>query len=159
MMQETVTAGTSKIILTSREELEGCIYAAVRTIIPELANYKAPAEEAADALTLEAAINFLEGLGYPTTPSNLYNLAYYKRIPYRKVRRRLLFSRKELTVWVQNQIEDQFITAKTPAGRWGEPDDMVGPCVFLASHASDFVNGQILYADGGILAYIGRQPK
>ena len=53
----------------------------------------------------------------------------------------------------------QFITAKTPAGRWGEPDDMVGPCVFLASHASDFVNGQILYADGGILAYIGRQPK
>ena len=68
-MQETVTAGTSKIILTSREELEGCIYAAVRTIIPELANYKAPAEEAADALTLEAAINFLEGLGYPTTPS------------------------------------------------------------------------------------------
>lgn len=63
MMQETVTAGTSKIILTSREELEGCIYAAVRTIIPELANYKAPAEEAADALTLEAAINFLEGLG------------------------------------------------------------------------------------------------
>ena len=102
MMQETVTAGTSKIILTSREELEGCIYAAVRTIIPELANYKAPAEEAADALTLEAAINFLEGLGYPTTPSNLYNLAYYKRIPYRKVRRRLLFSRKELTVWVQN---------------------------------------------------------
>ena len=68
MMQETVTAGTSKIILTSREELEGCIYAAVRTIIPELANYKAPAEEAADALTLEAAIKFLEGLGYPTTP-------------------------------------------------------------------------------------------
>ena len=54
---------------------------------------------------------------------------------------------------------DQFIVAKTPAGRWGEPEDMVGPCVFLASHASDFVNGQILYADGGILAYIGRQPK
>ena len=54
---------------------------------------------------------------------------------------------------------DQFITAKTPAGRWGEPEDMVGPCVFLASHASDFVNGQILYADGGILAYIGKQPK
>ena len=53
----------------------------------------------------------------------------------------------------------QFIVAKTPAGRWGDPEDMVGPCVFLASHASDFVNGQILYADGGILAYIGRQPK
>ena len=45
---------------------------------------------------------------------------------------------------------DTFICAKTPAGRWGDPEDMVGPCVFLASHASDFVNGQILYADGGI---------
>ena len=54
---------------------------------------------------------------------------------------------------------DTFICAKTPAGRWGTPEDMVGPCVFLASHASDFVNGQILYTDGGILAYIGRQPK
>ena len=54
---------------------------------------------------------------------------------------------------------DTFICAKTPSGRWGDPDGMVGPCVFLASHASDFVNGQILYADGGILAYIGRQPK
>ena len=54
---------------------------------------------------------------------------------------------------------DTFICAKTPAGRWGTPEDMVGPCVFLASHASDFVNGQILYADGGSLAYIGKQPK
>ena len=54
---------------------------------------------------------------------------------------------------------DTFICAKTPAGRWGTPEDMVGPCVFLASHAFDFVNGQILYADGGILAYIGKQPK
>ena len=67
-----------------------------------------------------------------------------------------LLERFEIT---QPTLSHQFITAKTPAGRWGEPDDMVGPCVFLASHASDFVNGQILYADGGILAYIGRQPK
>lgn len=54
---------------------------------------------------------------------------------------------------------DQFITAKTPAARWGEPEDLVGPAVFLASDASDFVNGHILYVDGGILAYIGKQPK
>ena len=53
---------------------------------------------------------------------------------------------------------DQFILAKTPAGRWGEASDLVGPAVFLASEASDFVNGLILYVDGGIAAYIGKQP-
>ncbi|MDP4269569.1 MAG: gluconate 5-dehydrogenase [Bacteroidota bacterium] len=54
---------------------------------------------------------------------------------------------------------DQFIIAKTPAARWGNPADLVGPAVFLASSASDFVNGHVLYVDGGILAYIGKQPK
>ena len=53
---------------------------------------------------------------------------------------------------------DQFIVAKTPAARWGMVEDLTGPAVFLASEASDFVNGQILYVDGGILAYIGKQP-
>ena len=54
---------------------------------------------------------------------------------------------------------DSFIIAKTPAARWGTPDDLVGPAVFLASEASNFVNGHVLYVDGGILAYIGKQPK
>jgi gluconate 5-dehydrogenase len=54
---------------------------------------------------------------------------------------------------------DQFIISKTPAARWGSPADLDGPAVFLASSASDFVNGHILYVDGGILAYIGKQPK
>lgn len=53
---------------------------------------------------------------------------------------------------------DSFIVAKTPQARWGTPEDLMGPVVFLASSASDFVNGQILYVDGGILAYIGKQP-
>ncbi len=53
---------------------------------------------------------------------------------------------------------DQFIVAKTPAARWGVAEDLQGPAVFLASEASDFVNGLILYVDGGILAYIGKQP-
>lgn len=53
---------------------------------------------------------------------------------------------------------DSFIVAKTPAERWGTPEDLMGPAVFLASAASDFVNGHILYVDGGILAYIGKQP-
>lgn len=54
---------------------------------------------------------------------------------------------------------NSFIISKTPAARWGDPQDLVGPAVFLASPASDFVNGHILYVDGGILAYIGKQPK
>ena len=53
---------------------------------------------------------------------------------------------------------DSFIIAKTPAARWGMTDDLKGPAVFLASDASNFVNGHILYVDGGILAYIGKQP-
>ncbi len=53
---------------------------------------------------------------------------------------------------------DSFIVSKTPAGRWGNPEDLMGPAVFLASEASDFINGHILYVDGGILAYIGKQP-
>lgn len=53
---------------------------------------------------------------------------------------------------------DQFIVSKTPQARWGTPEDLMGPAVFLASDASNFVNGHILYVDGGILAYIGKQP-
>ncbi|MDX9903909.1 MAG: gluconate 5-dehydrogenase [Bacteroidales bacterium] len=52
-----------------------------------------------------------------------------------------------------------FIIGRTPAARWGRPQDLEGPAVFLASGASDFVNGHILYVDGGILAYLGKQPK
>ena len=54
---------------------------------------------------------------------------------------------------------NNFIIAKTPAARWGTPEDLAGPAVFLASDASDLVNGHILYVDGGILAYIGKQPQ
>lgn len=53
---------------------------------------------------------------------------------------------------------DSFILAKTPQERWGMPEDLQGAAIFLASKASDFVNGHILYVDGGILAYIGKQP-
>ena len=47
---------------------------------------------------------------------------------------------------------------KIPAERWGKTEDLVGPAIFLASDASNFVNGHVLYVDGGILAYIGKQP-
>jgi gluconate 5-dehydrogenase len=51
---------------------------------------------------------------------------------------------------------NEFIVNRTPAGRWGDPDDLVGTAIFLSSPASNFVNGQIIYVDGGILATIGK---
>jgi gluconate 5-dehydrogenase len=54
---------------------------------------------------------------------------------------------------------DRFIRSKTPAQRWGETEDLMGLAVFLASPASDFINGQVVYIDGGILAYIGQDPS
>lgn len=51
---------------------------------------------------------------------------------------------------------NDFIVNRTPAKKWGDPDDLAGAAVFLSSKASDFVNGHILYVDGGILATIGK---
>ncbi|WP_194777952.1 gluconate 5-dehydrogenase [Pararhodonellum marinum] len=51
---------------------------------------------------------------------------------------------------------NDFIIQRTPAGKWGDPQDLAGTTVFLASKASDFINGQIIYVDGGILATIGK---
>ena len=50
----------------------------------------------------------------------------------------------------------EFILNRTPAGRWGDPSDLAGAAIFLSSSASDFINGQIIYVDGGILATIGK---
>lgn len=49
----------------------------------------------------------------------------------------------------------RYIISKTPAGRWGKPEDLVGTAVLLSSNASDFVNGQIVYVDGGLLNSFG----
>ena len=54
---------------------------------------------------------------------------------------------------------NEFIIHRTPAGTWGDPADLAGAAIFLASKASDFVNGQILYVDGGILATIGKPAE
>ncbi|MEX2593160.1 MAG: gluconate 5-dehydrogenase [Anditalea sp.] len=51
---------------------------------------------------------------------------------------------------------NNYIISRTPAGRWGTPDDLIGAAVFLASGASDFVNGQIVYVDGGLLTTFGK---
>lgn len=51
---------------------------------------------------------------------------------------------------------NDFIINRTPAAKWGDPDELGGAAIFLSSKASDFVNGHILYVDGGILATIGK---
>ena len=51
---------------------------------------------------------------------------------------------------------NEFILSRTPAARWGDPEDLQGATIFLSSRASDFVNGHILYVDGGILASLGK---
>jgi gluconate 5-dehydrogenase len=59
---------------------------------------------------------------------------------------------------VEGHPFNNFIIGKTPAARWGKTSDLTGAALFLASAASNFVNGHILYVDGGILAYLGKQP-
>ncbi|HKI15297.1 MAG TPA: SDR family oxidoreductase, partial [Roseiarcus sp.] len=59
----------------------------------------------------------------------------------------------EMTKPLMNDAKfDAWVKGRTPSGRWGEPDDLIGVTVFLASPASDYVNGQIIYVDGGLLA-------
>jgi gluconate 5-dehydrogenase len=63
------------------------------------------------------------------------------------------YFRTELTQPLQADAAfDTWLRARVPAGRWGEPDELGGAVVFLASAASDFVNGHILYVDGGLSA-------
>ena len=57
---------------------------------------------------------------------------------------------------VEGHPFNEFILNRTPAAKWGNPEDLAGAAVFLGSRASDFVNGHILYVDGGILATIGK---
>jgi gluconate 5-dehydrogenase len=65
------------------------------------------------------------------------------------------YFRTELNDALQQDPEfNAWLTRRVPAGRWGEPDELAGAIVFLASSASDFVNGQILYVDGGLLAVL-----
>ena len=55
---------------------------------------------------------------------------------------------------VEDKEFDRWLRKRTPAGRWGDPGELAGALVLLCSSASDFINGQILYVDGGITAAI-----
>jgi gluconate 5-dehydrogenase len=69
------------------------------------------------------------------------------------------FMATDLTAQLQEPDNsfNTYLMSKTPAGRWGLPEDLQGPAIFLASDASNFVNGHILYVDGGLLATFGKQ--
>jgi gluconate 5-dehydrogenase len=62
------------------------------------------------------------------------------------------FFRTDLTKPVQNDVRSDWILHRTPLGRWGEPEELTGAALFLASSASNFVTGQMLYVDGGMTA-------
>jgi gluconate 5-dehydrogenase len=65
------------------------------------------------------------------------------------------YFRTDLNEALQNDPEfDSWLRARTPAARWGEPDELAGAVVFLASPASDFVNGHLLVVDGGLTAVV-----
>lgn len=65
------------------------------------------------------------------------------------------YIRTELTEPLQADADfDAWLRARVPAGRWGEPAELAGAVVFLASSASDFVNGQLLFVDGGLSAVV-----
>jgi gluconate 5-dehydrogenase len=55
------------------------------------------------------------------------------------------------TLW-EDKAFNTWVTGRTPAGRWGEPEELIGVAIFLSSSASDFMNGQTVYVDGGLLA-------
>jgi gluconate 5-dehydrogenase len=65
------------------------------------------------------------------------------------------YFRTDLTAPLQADPEfDAWVRARVPAGRWAEPDELAGAAIFLASAASDYVNGQVLYVDGGLLSVV-----
>jgi gluconate 5-dehydrogenase len=55
---------------------------------------------------------------------------------------------------IDNPVFDAWVKGRTPSKRWGKPDELIGTAVYLASHASNYVNGQIIYVDGGMLAVL-----
>lgn len=86
----------TNVILTTPAQQQAIIGEAVGAIIPKLADFRRKNEAVeTDALTLEQAVAFITEQGIPTTRSTLYNLVYKDSIPYRKVGRRTIFSRRE----------------------------------------------------------------
>lgn len=92
----------NNIIVTTPEQLQSLVCGAVRSILPELASYQ-PERPKPDAMGVDEALSFLENQAIPTKKSALYNLVFKEGIPYRKIGRRLVFSRKELLSWIESR--------------------------------------------------------
>lgn len=103
------------IIITTPAELRSIVANEVAAILPKLADLQ-PKNEAAeiDTLTVEGAVRFLADQGAPTTRSTLYNWVFLKKIPFKKIGRRTVFSKKELIAWIESRTtlpEDRRDTA------------------------------------------------
>lgn len=89
------------IIVTTPAELRAIIADEVAKVIPGLADFRRRNEAVeVDSMNVDAAVDFLESQGYPTTASSLYNSIFKNTIPYKKIGRRVVFSRHALTRWL-----------------------------------------------------------
>ncbi|MBO5043962.1 MAG: helix-turn-helix domain-containing protein [Alistipes sp.] len=96
---------SNSVILTTPAELQAIVGQAVEAIIPRLDDYRRKVAEPkrSDNLSMVEAVEYLNELGAPATRSSLYNLTFRGQIPHRKIGRRTIFSRKELTAWVESR--------------------------------------------------------
>lgn len=96
---------SNSVILTTPAELQAIVGQAVEAIIPRLDDYRRKVAEPkrSDNLSIVEAVEYLNELGAPATRSSLYNLTFRGQIPHRKIGRRTIFSRKELTAWVESR--------------------------------------------------------
>lgn len=95
----------NSVIVTTPAQLQTIIGEAVSAIIPKLADFRRKNEAVeTDGMTVEDAARFLTEQGIPTTRASLYNLVYKNSIPYRKFGRRTVFSKKELSAWIDERL-------------------------------------------------------
>lgn len=96
---------SNNIIVTTPEQLQEIVGNAVEAIIPRLAEYRRQTTEVkpSENLSINEAVIYLNELGAPATQSSLYNLTFRGQIPHRKIGRRTVFSRKELSEWVESR--------------------------------------------------------
>lgn len=94
----------NSIIVITPAQLRAIVANEVSAILPKLADFRRKNEPVeTDGLTVEAAARFLTEQGVPTTRATLYNLVYKNTIPYKKVGRRTVFSKKELLTWIESR--------------------------------------------------------